>query len=750
MSAPPARAGPRVDSSDPTLSVGAARGIAFVALCGFASLTWMQMLEPAAPGRAGYALLTAAGAMLLLLAARRLRPALRLPAAILVALAAVAFALLGGGIADELLLPARWGDLLSGVGRGLSALPGARVPYRGLDSDTRTVIALGGTMLAVAAALTAFWPRRNGLGLHLVALILLVTLYAVPAVALNLSNDFLSGALLSLLAIAYLRLERLRIGDAQAAALLAVGVVILGLAIAPVLDTGRPWFDYETWALSSASSKSTSYSWDHTYGPLNWPRDGREMLRVKAKQPAYWKAENLDDFNGAHWIRDRGAGNLDGCDFTSDYPADRGRWLQWITVTVRNLRSPMFLTAGVTCAINSQGLDQLPLGDGTYVSDTRQLRRGDSYSALVYTPRPTESDLQASARGFTPSGMLPYTQLELPEPRSGDTTLGLNVQFPLLGTGGVPLYRPVADPGADPKPAGPVLRQSRFARTWRLAQRLSRSAKTPQDYVDAVMRYLQSNDFTYTEAPPVSAENLDGFLFDAKTGYCQMYSGAMALLLRMGGVPARVSTGFTAGSYDRASKEYVVRDLDAHSWVEVWYPGIGWKTWDPTPAASPARSQADDVTAGGAGAVRGAPDLGGDVRTGGSRGLAHVDNGTPWTLIAAGVVLVLALAALAAWLLIRHRRLLAAGWGPVPELERALVRARRAPGPAATLRQVETGFAGTPAAAGYVRGLREQRYGGRDAAPDARGRRAVRSELGRGRGLTGRLRAWWALPPRLH
>ena len=273
---------------------------------------------------------------------------------------------------------------------------------------------------------------------------------------------------------------------------------------------------------------------------------------------------------------------------------------------------------------------------------------------------------------------------------------------------------------------------------------------TPQDYVDAVMRYLKGDDFTYTESPPVSAENLDGFLFDAKTGYCQQYSGAMALLLRMGGVPARVSTGFTAGSFDKASKEYVVRDFDAHSWVEVWYPGIGWVTWDPTPAAAPARSQADDSAAGGAAAIRGAPDLGGDVRTGGSRGLAEVDRGTPWALIATAAVVLLALAALAAWLVIRRRRLLAAGWGPVPELERALMRARRAPGPAATLHKVETGFAGTPAAAGYVRALREQRYGGRAAPPERRGRRAVRSELGRGGGLAGRLRAWWALPPRLH
>ena len=82
------------------------------------------------------------------------------------------------------------------------------------------------------------------------------------------------------------------------------------------------------------------------------------------------------------------------------------------------------------------------------------------------------------------------------------------------------------------------------------------------------------------------------------------------------------------------------------------------------------------------------------------------------------------------------------------ELERALERARRAPGPSATLSTVEAIFARTPAAAGYVRALREQRYAGREEAPAPAGRRAVRAELARGGGLAGRLRAWWALPPR--
>ena len=110
----------------------------------------------------------------------------------------------------------------------------------------------------------------------------------------------------------------------------------------------------------------------------------------------------------------------------------------------------------------------------------------------------------------------------------------------------------------------------------------------------AVERHL-SRGYEYSESPPPSKAPLESFLFRDKVGYCQQFSGAMALLLRFGGVPARVAAGFSPGVYDAKRKEFVVRDLDAHSWVEVFYPSIGWITRDPTPSASPARSQTDDL-----------------------------------------------------------------------------------------------------------------------------------------------------------
>src|SRR5205085_1943084 len=117
---------------------------------------------------------------------------------------------------------------------------------------------------------------------------------------------------------------------------------------------------------------------------------------------------------------------------------------------------------------------------------------------------------------------------------------------------------------------------------------------TAYDVVKNVQRYLEKG-FTYDERPPLRALPLDAFLFRDRIGYCQQFSGAMALLLRMNGIPARVAAGFAPGTPDANTKEYRVRDLDAHSWVEVWFDGIGWVPFDPTPSLSPASAQASGI-----------------------------------------------------------------------------------------------------------------------------------------------------------
>ena len=198
----------------------------------------------------------------------------------------------------------------------------------------------------------------------------------------------------------------------------------------------------------------------------------------------------------------------------------------------------------------------------------------------------------------------------------------------------------------------------------------------------------------------------------------------MALLLRMGGVPARVSTGFTSGSLDAKTREFVVRDLDAHSWVEVWYRDIGWVTFDPTPADAPPRAQPNEGGDDGPiSASAGPPSLGGGDRPADpGRRAAAVEESTWWGwYVLGGIAAVLLLvAALLIWRGRRRRRGTPPAAVMLGELERALYRTRRHPGAGTTLSGLETLFARSPAAAGYVRAVRELRYGGRPVAPDER------------------------------
>ena len=316
-----------------------------------------------------------------------------------------------------------------------------------------------------------------------------------------------------------------------------------------------------------------------------------------------------------------------------------------------------------------------------------------------------------------------------------------------------------------------ALRRSGYARTWRLAKQLLRESETPYSYVLAVNRHLQEG-FTYDEAPAgvePGRATLDAFLFDTRRGYCQHFSGAMALLLRMGGIPTRVVTGFSPGGYSKSKRAWIVRDTDAHSWVEAWFDNWGWVTFDPTPAGTPARSQIaaidrppeagtdrGDAAAGDAssaprtGGTR--PDLlGAQSGPGGAGAAAGEDAGGGiawwWFALAAPFVL-----ALIAWLVLRWRR---RSLGPaaaldraVAELEAALRRAGRPAAGGTTLQQLEQRLGRTPAAAAYLHALRAGRYAPAPApAPTAGGRRALRRELASGGGPAGRLRALWALPP---
>jgi transglutaminase-like putative cysteine protease len=295
--------------------------------------------------------------------------------------------------------------------------------------------------------------------------------------------------------------------------------------------------------------------------------------------------------------------------------------------------------------------------------------------------------------------------------------------------------------------------RSTYARIYALATRLARQAATPYDFALGVERFLSpANGFVYDERPPFSQFPLVKFLLSSKHGYCQQFAGAMALLLRMGGVPARVATGFTTGDYDAATRSYVVSDLDAHAWVEAWFPRYGWVRFDPTPGSAPARAgQLGILPALRGGAARRATratrrnilDRGASAAAAGNQGSG---GGVPLPALLAGLAFLVAAGVLAVRAALR----------PVPsseqlvaELERALSRSGRPLHTGVTLHGLEQRFRSSPEAAAYVRALRMARFAGDVRLPRPAQRRALRAQLAFGLGPVGRLRAWWALPPRV-
>jgi hypothetical protein len=116
------------------------------------------------------------------------------------------------------------------------------------------------------------------------------------------------------------------------------------------------------------------------------------------------------------------------------------------------------------------------------------------------------------------------------------------------------------------------------------AKEITKNARTPFDKALAIESYLRIR-FTYTLNLTGKPGNdpLAHFLFETRAGHCEYFASAMTIMLRTLGIPAREVNGFLPGEYNDLGGDYIVRASDAHSWVEVYFPGMDWQTFDPTP-----------------------------------------------------------------------------------------------------------------------------------------------------------------------
>jgi len=732
---------------------------AFAALCAYAVGHWGGLVEGAPASRlaavAGIA--TAAGA--LLAASARLGGARGTAARLALAAAALAAGLVTVGLEARLLLPGNWDELGEGVDQGLAGLRTVEWPYDGADEWVRQVLLMGAPALAVPAALLAFWPARRAAGpLRALGLVLLLVMYGVAVTEREFGAELLRGAGLALLVGAWLWAPHAREREAATVAAALAAATLFAVPVAASLDRDAPWLDYRQWNWFGTIG-GTAFDWSHSYGPIDWSRDGTTLLRVKAERPPpYWKVEVLDRFDGFRWVRTgAGAETPPSVELPRELnPA----WEETAEFTVRELRSDLAVVMGTPLrGIEGLGATDIAV-DGTTTPRDGQLREGDTYTVHAYVPNPSRRQLRDAPELWS-DYFRRYLRVDLPPEgvtnldglgRAGDAARSarpseVTVALPFRGEPRVP----------ETAATEQLLRDSPYAGTFGLARSLTAGAPTTYDAVTAIRDHLLDN-FRYSERPPSQEYPLEAFLFEDRAGYCQQFSGAMALMLRMAGIPARVVGGFAPGSFNADEEEFRVRDLDAHSWVEVYFPDLGWIQFDPTPSGAPTESRADPRESASSATGSTDPGRGEGVAaergsdTAQSTGGGAEGDALPFWALPAMLAGLAAAGIAAAWLMavIGRRRRAPGAEGPLRELARALRRLGYPLPAGTTLLALERrlGRVAGPRSAAYVRALRDVRYGGNGAVlPGPAERRALRAELGRHRGPLGRLRSWAALPP---
>jgi transglutaminase-like putative cysteine protease len=720
----------------------------FAALAVLGMAQWARLVEPAATGPLLLALLVVCVAGAALRALDRLRPGWRRRlAAAAVALAGLAGALLAAGLPAELLAPGNWGEFREYIRASVGGIEQAQLPYGGPDEWIRLSLVLGAPALIALAATVAFWPGARGGASRATALAILLIAYGVGVTLDNPGTEVIWGIGLLVLSAAWLWIARLGPGQR----LVALGVTLAaGLVVLPVAArlNAEAWWDYENWSWFGAE-RTVRFQWNHEYGPLEWPREGTTLMLVESEQPLYWKASVLDRFDGYTWSRAAAGDTTAAAELGArgiipggpELDLRHPDWVEEATFELRALSSDLVIGAGVTRDVEGTA-GTLASADGTLTHVGPPLERGDEYTITSYVPQPTPDQLRDAPVPASPRRFAGTTLVGLPS----------SLDSPTLQTVSTLWGRP--NPAAEA-----ALLASPYAEAYRLARRWTADAATPYDAVRTLEERLRS-DYDYTPTVDNSSLPLLSFLFEDEAGYCQQFAGAMGLMTRMLGIPSRVVSGFAPGSPDSETGTYEVRDFDAHSWVEVYFRGIGWVTFDPTPGAAPAESQ--HVGGEFPGALSG-PTLGGAVpeSTGGFR-RGDQESGTSAPLaerttfwdVALPVLLIALATGCLAWTVVAGRRRRALRRGELSEeqlaeLGEALRRAGWELSPRATLLAIERRAGGHDRAAvrEYAAALRGHRYGPSTAAPPGpRERRALRKALGAG-GLRARLRALLAIPP---
>jgi hypothetical protein len=387
-----------------------------------------------------------------------------------------------------------------------------------------------------------------------------------PATILGPSHDFgMGAAVLGALLVLFAGLGSRRL-PALALPVAAV-VVVAAVAVGSATAARHGLVHWQSWNLAHVAGGPTDvgFVWNAQYGGLKWSGQPTTVLQVQSdRPPTYLRATVLDDFNGDAWVLSLPR----PADWLASQAALRPENLTREIVTVDALADPHLVGGSIPVRfVTAAGAPLVRLGPG-FAALNQNLPQGFRYTVWSHTARPSAAALRRSPPEYPPE----LTLDGLFSVGDGERTLVF----------GAPDHRrEVVRFVADQPQLRPYLPLARLAET------VAGGARTPYGAVEDLERwFVSSGTFRYSNHPPVSKPALVGFVTRTHAGYCQYFAGAMALMLRYLGIPARVAVGFAGGTYDPKQRVWNVSDREAHAWVEVWFKGYGWVPFDPTPAAA--------------------------------------------------------------------------------------------------------------------------------------------------------------------
>lgn len=346
----------------------------------------------------------------------------------------------------------------------------------------------------------------------------------------------------------------------------AVVVVIAAVAVGSATAARHGLVHWQSWNLAHVASGPTDvgFVWNAQYGGLTWSGHPVTVLQVQSEQPpTYLRATVLDDFDGDAWV----LGSPRPADSLEPPAALRSGNETREIVAVNALADTHLVGGSIPVRFKAAGGAPLVRSGPGFAALTQDLPHGFRYTVWSDTARPGA----AALRGSPPDYPLRLTLDDLFDVGHGET-------MPAFGT--ADRRESVVSFVARRQQLRPYLPLAR------LAEKVAGGARTPYGAVEDLENwFVSSGTFHYSNHPAVITPALNGFVSKTHAGYCQYFAGAMALMLRYLGIPARVAVGFAGGTYDPTKSVWNISDREAHAWVEVWFKGYGWLPFDPTPSA---------------------------------------------------------------------------------------------------------------------------------------------------------------------